>query len=298
MSPTAHLLDELQLYGHRPFKNEPDPRPLPDPEQLQGALADIFDALVATLSDTRLEPDLPDLLWSAVNLFHRRIERIERALDANECDQRRSQRDQDGSEIRSVELERLIAQGLTLIERRNSFEFMRDAAIQLYEMHTGEAWRPRCSSLVSRRTLTAAMIDIRDFLQARRRAEAEVLLPKGSKIAFAGGVECNDHHRIWTALDRVHTKHPDLVLLHGGSPRGAEKIAACWADVRKVPQIVFKPDWARHAKAAPFKRNDQLLECLPIGIVVFPGSGVTDNLADKARKLGIPLFDFRKSGAA
>jgi hypothetical protein len=189
-------------------------------------------------------------------------------------------------------------QGRTLIERRNSFEFMRDTSIQLYEMHTGEAWRPRCSSLVSRSTLTAAMIDSSDFLQARRRAETEVLLPKGSKIAFAGGVECNDHHRIWAALDRVHTKHPDMVLLHGGSPRGAEKIAACWADARKVPQIVFKPDWARHAKAAPFKRNDQLLEALPIGIIVFPGSGVTDNLADKARKLGIPLFDFRKRGGA
>ena len=26
---------------------------------------------------------------------------------------------------------------------------------------------------------------------------------------------------------------------------------------------IFKPDWARHAKAAPFKRNDQLLEALP-----------------------------------
>ena len=297
-SPTAHLLDELQLFGHRPFEDEPDPRPLPDPKQLQGALADIFDALAATLSDTRLEPDLSDLLWSVVNLFHRRIDRIERALDANECDQRRSQREQDGSEVRSVELERLIAQGQTLIERRNSFEFMRDAAIQLFEMHAGEAWRPRCSSLVSHRTLTAAMIDSRDFLQARRRAEIEMLLPKGSKIAFAGGVECNDHHRIWTALDRVHTKHPDMVLLHGGSPRGAEKIASCWADARKVPQIVFKPDWVRHAKAAPFKRNDQLLEALPIGVVVFPGSGVTDNLADKARKLGIPLFDFRKSGGA
>ena len=251
---------------------------------------------MATFSDTRLGPDLPDLLWSVVNLFHRRIERIERSLDANECDQRRSQREQDGSEIRSVELERLIAQGLTLIERRNSFEFMRDAAIQLCEMHTGEAWRPRCSSLVSHRTLTAAMIDSRDFLQARRRTETEILLPKGTKIAFAGGIECNDHQRIWAALDRVRAKHPDMVLLHGGTPRGAEKIAACWADARKVPQIVFKPDWARHAKAVPFKRNDQLLEALPIGVVVFPGSGVTDNLADKARKLGIPLFDFRKIG--
>jgi hypothetical protein len=124
-----------------------------------------------------------------------------------------------------------------------------------------------------------------------------VLLPKGVKIAFAGGVDCSDHQRIWAALDRVRAKHPDMVLLHGGAPRGAEKIAACWADTRKISQIVFKPDWARHAKAAPFKRNDQLLEALPIGVVVFPGSGVTDNLADKARKLGIPLFDFRKAGA-
>ncbi len=28
-SPTDHLLQELQLYGYRPFADEPDPRPLP-----------------------------------------------------------------------------------------------------------------------------------------------------------------------------------------------------------------------------------------------------------------------------
>ncbi|WP_085977110.1 DUF2493 domain-containing protein [Rhodovulum sp. PH10] len=297
-SPTARLLDELQLYGHRPFEDDPDPRPLPDADRLQGALTDVFDAFVATLTETRLGPDLSDLLWSVVNVFHRGIDRIQRQIDTNEAGQRRSQREQDGSEIRSVELERLLAQGLTLVERRNSFEFMRDTAAELFEVHTGQAWRPRTGSLVNRRVLTAAIIDSRDFLMARHRAETEVLLPTGVKIAFAGGVECNDHHRIWNALDRVHAKHPDMVLLHGGTPRGAEKIAACWADTRKVPQIVFKPDWSRHAKAAPFKRNDQLLETMPIGVVIFPGSGVTDNLADKARVLGIPLFDFRKAGGA
>jgi hypothetical protein len=31
-SATAHLLDELSLYGHRPGPNEPDPRPLPETE--------------------------------------------------------------------------------------------------------------------------------------------------------------------------------------------------------------------------------------------------------------------------
>lgn len=63
-------------------------------------------------------------------------------------------------------------------------------------------------------------------------------------------------------------------------------------------QIAFKPDWTRHAKAAPFKRNDALLDTMPIGVIVFAGSGISDNLADKARKLGIPLFDFRKGGGA
>jgi len=297
-SPTASVLTELQLYGHRPFQDEPDARPLPKEHTIRTALADIFDALVATFTDTRMEPDLEDLLWSAVNLFHRAGDRVERELDSNEQGQKRSQKDQDGSEIRSVELERLLAEGMTLIERRNTFELMRDQAAELFETHTGSTWRPRAGSMVNHRALTSAMIDSRDFLAAKRRADTEVMLPPGPKVAFAGGYECNDHQAIWAALDRVLSKHTGMVLLHGGSPKGAEKIAACWATTRKVPQIAFKPDFTRHKNAAPFKRNDQLLEVLPIGVVVFPGSGISDNLADKAKKLGIPLFDFRKGGGA
>ena len=123
-----------------------------------------------------------------------------------------------------------------------------------------------------------------------------MLAPSGTRIAFTGGIECNDHTRIWDALDKIRAKHPDMVLLHGGSPRGAERIAACWADDRKVPQVVFKPDWTRDRNAAPFKRNDRMLEALPIGVVVFPGSGIAANLADKARKLGIPTWRFDRAG--
>ena len=57
-SPTDHVLTELQLYGHRPFQDDPDPRPLPEAQTITGAVVDIFDALVSTLTDTRLEPDL------------------------------------------------------------------------------------------------------------------------------------------------------------------------------------------------------------------------------------------------
>jgi hypothetical protein len=296
-SPTDHVLNELQLYGYRPFQDEPDPRPLPEGNAVAGAVADIFDALISTLGDTRLEPDLEDLLWSAVNLFHRAVDRIERELDDNEQAQQRSQREQNGSEVKSVELERLTAEGITLTERRNSMELFRDQAAEHFEVHTGSPWRPRSGSLVNHRALTAAMIDSRDFLAAKRRAETEVMLPPGPKIALTGGLDFNDHRLIWDRLDKVHTKHPDMVLLHGGSPKGAELIASKWASNRKVPQVAFKPDWTKHAKAAPFKRNDAMLAILPIGVLHFPGTGIQDNLADKAKKLGIPVWKRGDGGA-
>ena len=296
-STTDHVLTELQLHGYRPFQDEPDPRPLPDTRYVAGAVADIFDALVATLTDTRLEPDLDDLLWSTVNLFHRANGRIERQLDGNEQAQRRCQREQDGSEIRSVELERLTAEGITLIERRTVMEFFRDQAAEHFARQTGSHWHPRNGSMVNHRTLTAAVIDSRDFIAAKRRAETEVMLPAGPKVAFTGGLDFNDHRLIWDRLDQVRAKHPDMVLLHGGSPKGAERIAARWADHRKVPQIAFRPDWTKHAKAAPFKRNDAMLEALPIGVLVAPGSGIQANLSDKARRLGIPVWKLGHGGA-
>ena len=294
-SPTDHVLTELQLYGWRPAEGEPDPRPAPEDRIIEGAVADIFDALIATIADTCLDFDLDELLWSSVNMFHRAVERVERKLDDNEQAQKRLQREQDGSEVKSVQLERLIESGQSLIERRDSLEVFRESAAGRYLAATGSPWSPRTGSRVNHRHLTAAMIDSRDFLAAKRRAETEVMLPAGPKVAITGGLDFNDHHLIWAKLDQVHAKHPDMVLLHGGSPKGAEKIAARWADTREVPQVAFKPDWTKHAKAAPFKRNDAMLAVMPIGVMIFPGTGIQENLADKARKLGIPVW---RSGGA
>jgi hypothetical protein len=183
------------------------------------------------------------------------------------------------------------------IERRNAMEFFRDEASAQYERHTGSLWRPRTGSKVNHRALTSAMIDSRDYLSAKRRAENEVTLPPGPRIALTGGSDYNDHSLIWEKLDKVHARHADMVLLHGGTSTGAELIAARWAEGRKVPQIAFRPDWKRHAKAAPFKRNDAMLATLPIGVMVFPGTGIQDNLGDKARILGIPVWRPARNGA-
>ena len=121
-SPTDQIAQELQLYGYRPSEDEADPRPVPEDRIIEGAVADIFDALISTVADTSLDPDLDDLLWSTVNTFHRAVERADRKLDDNEQAQKRLQREQDGSEVKSVQLERLIDLGQSLIERRDSLE--------------------------------------------------------------------------------------------------------------------------------------------------------------------------------
>jgi hypothetical protein len=48
----------------------------------------------------------------------------------------------------------------------------------------------------------------------------------------------------------------------------------CWAEARKVVQVTFKPNWRKHAKAVPFRRNDDMLSVMPAGVIIFPGSGI------------------------
>ena len=249
----------MQLYGYRPH-DEPDPRPLPDPQTAQAALIDIFDAVVSTFADTRLEPDVEELLWSVVNLFHRAGHRAQRQLDDNEDLQRRGQAEQDGSEVRSVELERRTAEGISLIEKRNTFDALTDMAAELFEQHTGSAWRPLAGSKVNHKTMTAALIDSRDFLSAKRRAETEIMLPQGTRIAFSGGIECNDHQRIWATLDRTLARYPDMVLLHRRNPERLASNASQrlrWAESRKVTQdrLQARLGEARQGRSVPPQRS-------------------------------------------
>lgn len=293
ISATGRVADNMALYGYTPGFDEPETRPMPESQALDGLVAGLFDAMSAPLENSGLEPDIQDLMWSLVDVLHRKADRVQRMLDDTELKLRASHDEQDGSEVRSVELERLIDKAKHLEEKRTAFEQMRDTAGERYADYTGSPWRPRTGSLVNHRNMTAAMVDGRAYLNAKRRSETEVLLPEGPRVVFVGGANCNDHHKIWSKLDLALAKVPGMVLFHGGQSTGAELIAARWADHRKVKHVAFKPDFNRHGRSAPFKRNDILLELAPVGVIVFPGTGIVHNLADKANQLGIPLADYR-----
>lgn len=168
-------------------------------------------------------------------------------------------------------------------------ELFRETAADFFLKATVMHWSPRSGSRGTHRHLTTLMIDSRDFIAAKKLAETERLMPPGPKVAFSGG-DTMDRRLIWDRLDKFHAKHPSMMLLHGGSPKGAERIAATWASNRKVAQVAFKPDWTKRAKAAPFKRNALMLGCMPIGVVVFPDIAIRANLADKAPQMDTPAY--------
>ena len=199
-------------------------------------------------------------------------------------------RAQDGTEIKSRELELVTDRAQNLGDRRDAFEIMRDAAAEQYRGETGDTWRPRRGSHASQTgKLTSAAIDARDFQRARKDRETTAHLPQGTLVAIAGGKDVADPAAVIAKLDQTRAKYADIVLVHGGGP-GVEKIAARWAERNGVDQVVCKPDWDRHGRAAPFRRNEELLQLLPKGVIAFPGSGITENLVDRARQLGIPVM--------
>ena len=102
------------------------------------------------------------------------------------------------------------------------------------------------------------MFEAKKLLEAADRKEAERNTVRGTFIAVAGASDWTDHGRIFARLDAARERCPDMVLCHKGS-KGAERIAAAWAKSRKVPQVLFRPNWNAHAKAAPFRANDDML---------------------------------------
>ena len=290
---TSTVCENMALFGATPERGERDTRVVWDEDDATEAMSEAIRVMIegVTVDGTQMADEREPLMWGLVNMLHSQVTRLDRAVDRIVPEMKELQSAQDGSEVKAHELELLIDRAQNLGDRRDAFEKMRDIAADAYRAETGDTWRPRNGSHVSKTgTLTSAAIDARDFVRARKDRETRAHLPEGTLVAITGGKTVTDADAVWSTLDRTRAKHGDMVLVHGGGP-GVEKVAASWADARGVHQVVCRPDWNAHGKAAPFRRNDDLLNLMPKGVIAFPGSGITGNLVDKAKQLGIPVLE-------
>jgi SLOG family YspA-like protein len=298
----AAQLAQLEL-GHLTIERigAPDATELPDPDAVAQTLAAIWSDLFALFPETALEDDSEELAWGIVNLFHRaaakRSAQVDRATDEIRCLLACA----DGSEVHTSELETQIARARAAEAAMLGLEAFREAAALLYMQETGSSWRPAGGSRLNHgAALTSAVVDGRDFLRARSETRRRAAMPDGTPVAFAGGrlsfattEEAKTFaDNVWTTLDQVRERVADLVLVHGGDAKGVDRLAAAWAERRKVPQVAFGLD-TRLGSRAGFRRNEQMLALNPRYVVAFAGNGVLERLVIQAKEKGVTVVDRR-----
>lgn len=278
-----------------------DQTDFPCEDAIEQTLAGVWSDLFAMFANTALEADAEDIAWGFVNLFHRAASRKSGQLDRASDEIRVLLASADGSEVHSSNLEEQVERAQAAEASMLAFEQMRETAAALYRDETGSSWKPVSGSRTSHsRNLTSAVIDARDFLRARAESRRHALIPEGTPIVFAGGRQsfesAEDAKRyadnIWATLDRVRDVVPDLFLVHGGDGKGADRLAASWAERREVQQLTYSLDRRLGARAG-FKRNEQMLSLNPRYVVAFPGNGVTERLVIDAKVRRITVVDRR-----
>lgn len=92
------------------------------------------------------------------------------------------------------------------------------------------------------------------------------------------------------ALLKEHVNPDKVTAIVSGGAIGADTLAEQFAAEFGLEMIVFKPDYKKHGKAAPFIRNTQIVEESDIVFAFWDGqsTGTLDSI-NKAKRLKKPV---------
>ena len=290
--------DEIELFGLS--ENGAADLPMPDDATLSGRVVpETFETFLGALCGTGLECEVEPLAHGWASLLFRRRRAIAQQLDNHTRVIQGLIRSADGSEVLETKLEHAQRGAARAREVLDAIEIMAERAAQCYEAQTNRAFIPASGSRsTSHAQLTGAVFEARQWLEAHEAQEAARFGNlEGRALMVAGPREWQDVARVWDILDKCRTRFKDstgddLVLYHKGDKWGVDAIAAAWAKRRGVKQVVFKPHWAAHGRAAGFKAIDQMLDT-PLhvgGAVVFGATGLALNMGQKANDQGIKVL--------
>jgi len=109
-------------------------------------------------------------------------------------------------------------------------------------------------------------------------------------VLACGGRDYSDRLRVFMILDRVHMRFGIAQLIHGAA-RGADSLAADWADDRKIPARAFLADWDKHGNVAgPIRNKEMLTVGKPHLVVAFRGGAGTRHMVGIARVAGVSVL--------
>src|SRR4051812_2885166 len=110
------------------------------------------------------------------------------------------------------------------------------------------------------------------------------------RLLVCGGRDFNDRDAVNDALNRVHSKRPVTLLIHGDAP-GADRLANRWAEEHAVRRAPYPANWAELGPSAGPIRNQRMIdEGKPEGVVAFPGGVGTADMVRRVEAAGLKVW--------
>lgn len=114
------------------------------------------------------------------------------------------------------------------------------------------------------------------------------------KIAIIGSRDFTDYEYLKKTMDKEIDNRTFVDYFVSGGAKGADTLAARYAEEIGRPIMVFKPDYKKFGRGAPFVRNSQIIEYCDEVYAFWDGkSNGTRDALNKAEKLGKPIHVIR-----
>ena len=119
-------------------------------------------------------------------------------------------------------------------------------------------------------------------------------------LLVCGGRDYADRARVWDLLDRVARRMAITAVRHGAAS-GADTLAGEWAMESWVPEEPRPAAWRSGGRRGPVdfsagpKRNAAMpAEGGVAACVAFPGGPGTENMVERCKRAGVPVWEVRR----
>lgn len=114
------------------------------------------------------------------------------------------------------------------------------------------------------------------------------------RVLVCGGRDFDDAVTLGAWLGGIHKQDGISLLIQGGA-KGADFMAARFAEWAGIPVRTFPADWKTWGRAAGPIRNQQMLdEGRPDLVLAFPGGKGTADMVGRAKAAGVRVVEATK----
>ena len=110
------------------------------------------------------------------------------------------------------------------------------------------------------------------------------------RLLVCGGRDYADRQFVYDVLDAFSLETKVSTLVAGGA-RGADSLAADWAESRGVSTEIYPAEWDLHGRDAGRIRNHKMLKSGVDAVIFFPGGRGTQHMVNIAKIRGVRVID-------